>query len=219
MEAVSKLYRKIDSIDNDSIKLALYNLILDYSRSHGIMPYIAKSMYQRYLIERNDFSRLKETYQNGKYILHYADFLSSEERASLYYKLGIHAYTLSNHNECIAYCKEVLKVGGHYKADALGVLIDAYFSIGAYTESELYLLQYKNFAYPNIKENVVLMDAFYAAKKEVSTKPSNSLHHFLRYVAMRPLFRRQNNFFNCTYRRKTLKGLKLFWRTTRQLPL
>ncbi|WP_306433941.1 MULTISPECIES: hypothetical protein [Paenibacillus] len=98
----------------------------------------------------------------------------------MYYKLGIHAYTLSHHNECIAYCKEVLKAGGHYKADALGVLIDAYFSIGAYTESELYLLQYKNFSYPNTKENVVIMDAFYATRKGDVGKAEELLTAFLR---------------------------------------
>ncbi|MDG0873821.1 helix-turn-helix domain-containing protein [Paenibacillus thiaminolyticus] len=177
---VGKLYRDTDSINNDSIKLSLYGLILNYSRSHGIMPYIAKSMYQRYLIERNDFSRLKETYQTGKYILHYVDFLSSEERVCLYYKLGIHAYTLSNHYECIDYCKEVLKSGEtQYKADALGVLIDAYFSIGAYKESELYLIQYKNFTYPQTKDNVILMDAFFNAKKGNINQAIKQLESFL----------------------------------------
>lgn len=166
LDLIEKLFESIDSIEDISIKISLYDLIIDYSRLHGIMPYIAKGMYQKYLIERNDFSRLKETYFSGKYVLNYVDFLSIEERVSLFYKLGIHAYTLSYHNECIDHCKEVLKSeGSSYKADAIGVLIDAYFSIGAYTKSELYLIQYKNFIYPHTKENVVLMDAFFNTKK------------------------------------------------------
>ncbi|MCM3293297.1 helix-turn-helix transcriptional regulator [Paenibacillus sp. MER 180] len=180
IDLTEKLYQQINSIEDTSIKLSLYNLIIDYSRSHGIMPYIAKGLYQRYLIERYDFSKLKETYQNGKYVLQYVDFLSSEERVSLYYKLAIHAYTLNYHNECIDYCKKVLKNGdSHFKADALGVLIDAYFSIGAYTESELYLLQYKDFSYPHTKDNVVLMDAFYMVRRGETSKAEELLLAFL----------------------------------------
>ncbi|BFH16632.1 hypothetical protein WJ0W_005212 [Paenibacillus melissococcoides] len=98
----------------------------------------------------------------------------------MYYKLGVHAYTLSNHYECIDYCKEVLKCGeSHYKADALGILIDAYFSIGAYKESELYLIQYKNFTYPQTKDNVVLMDTFFNAKKGNIGQAIKQLESFL----------------------------------------
>ncbi|GAC44309.1 hypothetical protein PPOP_3713, partial [Paenibacillus popilliae ATCC 14706] len=91
LDVTEKLYRTITSVENPSIKLLLYDLIVDYSRSHGIMPYIAKGMYQKYLIERDDFSRLKETYYSGKYVLHYVDFLSQHDRIELYYKLGIHS--------------------------------------------------------------------------------------------------------------------------------
>nr|WP_206765787.1 helix-turn-helix transcriptional regulator [Paenibacillus dendritiformis] len=168
---IGKLYRDIGSIDNDSIKLSLYDLILDYSRSHGIMPYIAKSMYQRYLIERNDFSRLKESYYSGKYILHYIDFLSQDERIELYYKLGIHAYNLRYYNDSIDHCKRVLvedRGQSLHKIYALGILRDAHFSIGEYKEAEMYSIQYKQFNslnYPHTKEHIVLMDALFAAMK------------------------------------------------------
>ena len=181
LDLTKKLYKHIGSIEDTSMKLSLYNLIIEHSRSHGIMPYIAKGLYHKYLIERNDFLKLKETFQNGKYIRQYVDFLSSEERVSLYYKLAIHAYTLNYHNECIDYCKEVLKNGeSQFKTDALGVLIDAYFSIGAYTESELYLLQYRNFTYPYTKENVVLMEAFYTARRGETVKAEEILLEFLK---------------------------------------
>lgn len=180
-DLTNRLYTIINSIEDSTIQLTLYNLIIEYSRSHGIMPYIAKGMYQSYLIERNDFSKLKVSYQNGRYVLQYVDFLSPKERVCLFYKLAIHAYTLSYHNECIEYCKEVLKnEESLFKADALGILIDAYFSIGEYTQSELYLLQYKNFAYPHTKENVVLMDAFCAARKGDTTIAEELLETFLK---------------------------------------
>ncbi|GAC42102.1 helix-turn-helix domain-containing protein [Paenibacillus popilliae] len=73
LDVTEKLYRTITSVENTSIKLLLYDLIIDYSRSHGIMPYIAQGMYQRYLIERNDFSRLKEAYHLGKNVPDYVD--------------------------------------------------------------------------------------------------------------------------------------------------
>lgn len=180
LDLTEKLYKHIGPIEDTSMKLSLYNLIIEHSRSHGIMPYIAKGLYHKYLIERNDFSKLKETFQNGKYVLQYINFLSSEERVSLYYKLAIHAYTLNYHSECIYYCKEVLKNGeSQFKTDALGVLIDACFSIGAHTESELYLLQYKNFSYPHTKENVVIMDAFYKARRGETVKAEELLLAFL----------------------------------------
>lgn len=107
-DLTEKLYQNIGSIEDTSIKLSLYNLILDHSRSHGMMPYIAKGMYQRYLIERNDFSKLKESYYIGKYVLHYADFLPQQDRIELYYKLGVHAYNLRIYNESIEHCKKIL---------------------------------------------------------------------------------------------------------------
>ncbi|CAH8770804.1 helix-turn-helix domain-containing protein [Paenibacillus dendritiformis] len=179
---VGKLYRDTEPIANDSIKLSLYDLILDYSRSHGIMPYIAKSMYQRYLIERNDFSRLKETYYSGKYILHYIDFLPEDEQLELHYKLGVHAYNLRFYNESIDHCKKVLAEDGGqspYKIYALGVLRDAHFSIREYKEAEVYSIQYKQFNYPHTQENIGLMDALFAATKGNNKQAIEQLLSFL----------------------------------------
>ncbi|MBE9916649.1 helix-turn-helix transcriptional regulator [Paenibacillus donghaensis] len=168
LDLIEKLFESIDSIEDISIKISLYDLIIDYSRLHGIMPYIAKGMYQKYLIERNDFSRLKETYYIGKYVLNYVDFLSIEEQIELYYKLGVHAYNLRLYHESIKHCKGVLRYDGEnlHKVNALVILRDAYFDIGEYTESELYAIQYKQFNfYPHTRENIILMEALYNAKK------------------------------------------------------
>ncbi|BFH16124.1 helix-turn-helix domain-containing protein [Paenibacillus melissococcoides] len=182
-DLTEKLYQSIDSIDDTSVKLSLYNLIIDYSRSHGIMPYIAKGMYQRYLIERNDFSKLKETYYSGKYVLHYIDFLSQQDRIELYYKLGIHAYNLRLYTECIYHCKMILEIdcgASPYKVHALGMLRDSYFALEEYEESELYSLQYKQFDYPNTKENVILMEALLNAKKGNIEQSIEQLRLFLK---------------------------------------
>ncbi|WP_336297368.1 helix-turn-helix transcriptional regulator [Paenibacillus apiarius] len=95
LDLVEKLYRTIDSVEDTSIKLSLFNLLIDYSRNHGIMPYIAKCLYQKYMIERNDFTVLKETYQSGKHILDYANFLSDKEKIIVHYSLAVHAWQFS----------------------------------------------------------------------------------------------------------------------------
>lgn len=180
IELTERLYRSTNFVEDIPIKLSLYCLIIDYSRSHGIMPYIAKGMYQKYLIERNDFSKLKETYYNGKYILHYVDFLPQDERTELYYKLGIHAYNLNLYHESIEHCKHVLHTENPHKVNALGVLRDAYFSIGEYKESEIYAVQYKQFNnYPHARENIALMEALYAVKKGDVEKAVQQLTAFL----------------------------------------
>ncbi|MDR0269915.1 helix-turn-helix domain-containing protein [Paenibacillus sp.] len=168
LELTGKLFESIESIKDISIKCSLYDLIIDYSRSHGIMPFIAKGMYQKYLIERDDFNRLKETYYSGKHVLHYVDFLPREEQIELYYKLGIHAYNLRFYHESIELCKEVLKYDSEnlHKANAIGILRDACLDIGDYIQSDHYSIQYKQFSsYPHIRENIVLMDAFFNTKK------------------------------------------------------
>ncbi|MEC0121747.1 hypothetical protein P4H50_22690 [Paenibacillus apiarius] len=98
---IEKLNQTVVSAQNEPIQLSLYNLIVDYSRSHGIMPYIAKGLYQKYMIERNDFSRLNQTYQSGKYVLDYVNFLSHKERILLYYGLSVHAYSLMYYHDAI----------------------------------------------------------------------------------------------------------------------
>ncbi|SYX85039.1 helix-turn-helix domain-containing protein [Paenibacillus alvei] len=166
LDLTEKLYKHIGSIEDTSMKLSLYNLIIEHSRSHGIMPYISKGLYQRYLIERNDFSKLKETYYSGKYILNYIDFLPQHEKIELYYKLGIHALNLKHFQESIEHCKNVLVHGDSpYKVHAVGVLRDAYFGLGEYKESELYSIQYKQFDYPHIRENTLLMEALINARQ------------------------------------------------------
>ncbi|EPY04400.1 DNA-binding protein [Paenibacillus alvei TS-15] len=185
LDLTEKLYQHIDSIEDPSIKLSLYNLIIDYSRSHGIMPYIAKGLYQRYLIERNDFSKLKETYYIGKYILHYIEFLSEQDRIELYCKLGIHAFNLGNYIESIDHCRRVLVEDtsqSQHKIYALGILRDAHFILEQYKESEMYSVQYKQFNYlnyPHTKEHVILMDALFAAKKGDTEKAIGLLLSFL----------------------------------------
>ncbi|GAV12900.1 helix-turn-helix transcriptional regulator [Paenibacillaceae sp. P-4] len=183
IDLTEKLYQQIDSIEDTSIKLSLYNLIIDYSRSHGIMPYIAKGLYQQYLIERNDFMRMKETYYNGKYILNYIKFLPQQYRIELYYKLGIHAYNLRLYNESIEQCKKIITEDNglsSYRVHAIGILRNSYYCLGDYKQTERYAIQYKQFDYPYTRENVILMEALLNTKKGEIEKSIEQLRSFLK---------------------------------------
>lgn len=159
-DLVEKLYRTIESIENSAIQLSLYHLIIDYSRSHGIMPYIAKGLYRKYMIERNDFSRLKETYQSGKNVLDYVNFLSDKEKIIAHYSLAVHAYNLLLYEDCIKLCSYVLENDaplGEYKANAIFSIACSYHYLGQYKKSQSYLNEYSKFPFSYVPDNAKLM--------------------------------------------------------------
>ncbi|WP_019421123.1 helix-turn-helix domain-containing protein [Paenibacillus sp. OSY-SE] len=167
-DLVEKLYQTTDSLKDTSIKLSLYKLIIDYSRDHGIMFYIAKGLMQEYLIERNDFSKLNSTYQKGRYILKYAHCLSVDERVNLHYRLGVHAYNLCCFEESIALCEKVIAEDATksiLSAEAHGIICDSYYFLGKYNLCEEYMKIYSEFTFPFIKDNVKVTTAVLHAKK------------------------------------------------------
>ncbi|MGG4392730.1 transcriptional regulator [Paenibacillus thiaminolyticus] len=168
IDLMERLYEFVaQEVNTDSLKLALYDLIIRQSRGHGINKFVAKALFQKYLIERNDFTKLHSTYDSGRYVLHYVDFLSAEERVSLYYKLGVHAYNLRLFQESIDLCINNVTVEipiSLIKADSIAVVHNSYYYLGEYDLSESYLKQYMTFPYPHIKDNAKLMTAVLHAK-------------------------------------------------------
>ncbi|EHQ60891.1 DNA-binding protein [Paenibacillus dendritiformis C454] len=165
---VERLYAFTESVERKEIQLALYQLIVDYSRDHGIMPFLARGLLQVYLIERDDFTRLRVVYDNGKHIVMYAHFLSAEDRIMFYYKLGIHAYNLFLYPESIELALHVIQEAepdNKYYVHALFILRGAYYQIGDYDKSEYYTRLYSQFDGPYIKENTLLMNALLNSKK------------------------------------------------------
>ncbi|WP_430109290.1 hypothetical protein [Paenibacillus sp. B1-33] len=159
--------------------------------------------------ERNDFSKLKETYYSGKYILHYAVFLPHQERIELYYKLGIHSLNLRLYSESIDHSKKVLEYGeSSYKVNALGVLRDAHFALGEYDKSELYSLQYQQFDYPHIRENVILMEAFINSKKGNIEQSINQLLLFLKSCSNDSVISATNQLLRLYLQQNNLEGAK-----------
>ncbi|WP_234032997.1 helix-turn-helix domain-containing protein [Paenibacillus faecalis] len=179
---VERLYDFADSMENKEIKLALYQVIVDYSRDHGIMPFLARGLFQVYLIERDDFSRLRDVYESGKHIVQYAQFLTKEDRITLYYKLGIHAFNLFLYRQSINLCLNVLQEAGRedlYYVNALGILCNSYFYLEDYERSKYFLSLYMQHDDPDVKVNTVLMSALIGAKKGNSNLAITELRIFL----------------------------------------
>lgn len=122
-----------------------------------------------YLIERDDFTRLRAVYESGKHIVQYAQSLTSEDRVTLYYKLGVHALNLCLYQQSIELCLHVLReadANNWYYINALGIIRDSYFYIENYEKSEYYSRLYSQYDYPHIKTYSILMTASLNAKRE-----------------------------------------------------
>ncbi|MGG4397143.1 helix-turn-helix domain-containing protein [Paenibacillus thiaminolyticus] len=177
-----RLYDFTSNVENKEIQFALYQLIVDYSRDHGIMPFLARGLFQVYLIERDDFTRLRSVYESGKHIVQYVDFLTSEDRITLYYKLAIHAFNLFLYRQSIDLGLHVLREAtpdNLYYIYALCILRDSYFRIDDYEKSEYYSRLYMQYDSPHMKTNAVLMEAALNVKKGKTDAAVAQLTSFL----------------------------------------
>ncbi|UHA73817.1 helix-turn-helix domain-containing protein [Paenibacillus sp. 481] len=166
-DLVEQLYITVNTIKEVPVKLALLKLIVEHCRNHGMQPFVAKGLYQQYLIERNDFATLNTTYVLGEYALKYAQFLTERERIVLHYVLGIHAYCILHFDEAIRLSEYVIehdKTDSEYKASAILNVSNAYYYLGKYEISQFYLDTYSTFSFPQIKENAQLRRAMLLGK-------------------------------------------------------
>ncbi|NDI36449.1 winged helix-turn-helix domain-containing protein [Chengkuizengella sediminis] len=158
---VEKVYDRIATIEKPSTKLALYQVIIDYSREHGIMPYLAKGLLQSYLIERDDFTKFRATYASGKGVLLFGDFLTDEERGLMFYKLGVHAYNLSIFEESVEMGRKALDetiCDTRMQANTIYFLCNSYYYLGDFKQAKKHLTLYKNSSLPEVKNNAKLIE-------------------------------------------------------------
>lgn len=159
-DLIEQLFQTAINTTDPEMKLALLNHIIDFSRNHGIQTYFAKGILHKYLMDRDDFSKLDSTYHTGKNIIQYDNFLSHEEKILLYYKLGVHAYVLRLYKECSELCEHVIRNDNRdscFKAEAFFALCNSYYYLGDYTRAKYYLEEYSKFSFPNVAENVRFM--------------------------------------------------------------
>ncbi|MGN7469665.1 helix-turn-helix domain-containing protein [Brevibacillus sp. SAFN-007a] len=154
--ALDYLHQLAKETENPSIKLALHEVMIDFTRKCGIPFYLGKSLYARYLLERDDFSRFEETFQRGKELLHYIDLLQPLERIDYYYRMGVHAYILDNYGESIELCKKALMEDrtndSRQKASALISVVNAYLRLGYLILAEQYLEMYEKSEYADFRK-------------------------------------------------------------------
>ncbi|MED1875612.1 hypothetical protein [Brevibacillus borstelensis] len=154
--ALDFVLQRSTTLDNAKMKLLLLETIINYSRSHGIPLYLAKALLDRYLLERDDFVRLEETYQRGIELTHYTEHLDPHDYVQFYYRMGIHAYALQRYDECINFCKIAFdrdESDNHMKAEALTAVIGSYLYLDDTTLAEVYLKEYKNSQFADFKQD------------------------------------------------------------------
>ncbi|WP_051217357.1 helix-turn-helix domain-containing protein [Paenibacillus assamensis] len=160
-EVVAKFFDIAIQKSETELKLELLKMLIDYSRSHGIMQYIAKGLFQKYLIDRNDFTKLNATYQSGRYLLDYAGFLNERERLLLYYCLAVHAFSLQNHKESIELSEYVIEndlTDSEFRANAIYNACNSYFYLNDMNKGIYYFQEYKKFSFPFVLDNIRYMN-------------------------------------------------------------
>ena len=154
--ALDHLHQLEKEIEDPSTKLTLHEVMIDYTRKRGIPFYLGKSLYARYLLERNNFSRFEETFQRGKELLHYIDLLQPLERIDYYYRMGVHAYILDYYGESIELCGKALMEDrtndSRQKASALISVVNAYLRLGYLILAEQYLEMYEKSEYADFRK-------------------------------------------------------------------
>lgn len=104
-ESLQRLFHFTKTVNNDSLKISLYSIIIKFSRERGVPHYVAKGLLQKYLIERNDLKLLEESFRMGQEVLYYTKFLSLEEKITFYFRMALHAKNINKYNECIQFCE------------------------------------------------------------------------------------------------------------------
>ncbi|TVX94068.1 helix-turn-helix domain-containing protein [Paenibacillus agilis] len=165
-DAIENIFTTAHDINHTSTKLALFNTVVNYSREHGVMPYIAKGMYQVYMIERNDFTNLQASYHFGENILNYVDFLNPKEKVYIHYYLAVHAYSLMRFEESVKLSEYVIKNATQEEHKALSIynICISLYQLERFIESESYLEEYKKFNFSYISDTSTMLTGILNAK-------------------------------------------------------
>lgn len=168
-ESLQRLFNFAANVKEVFLKVALYEVIIEYSRGHGVMVYLAKGLLQKYLIERLDFKRLEQTYQESQEILHYTDFLSREEKITFYFRMGLHAHNTKKYKDCIKHCNEGINLENRdteLKARAYLAMINSYSQLKHYDMVERCLDVFERFEYAFVSEAAKITRAITKARKK-----------------------------------------------------
>ncbi|MCM3271668.1 helix-turn-helix domain-containing protein [Paenibacillus elgii] len=167
-DSLQRLYYFTQAVSDSSLRLELYNVIVKYSRKHGVMNYIAKGLLQKYLIERADFKRIDQTFQQGLEIAHYTDFLTNDENVIYHYRMALHAYATKKYWECIEFAENGLvleRMQSELKARVHLSLIHSYSALKNYDKVEELLDVFEKYEYDFVYEAANITRAITKARK------------------------------------------------------
>ncbi|PPA80808.1 transcriptional regulator [Brevibacillus laterosporus] len=168
-ELLENIFKIAETFENTEVRLTLYNVIIKYARTHGVPKYIAKGLYQKYLIERADLKRLEESFKVGEEVLHYVEFLSDEEKIIFYFRMTLHAHNIKKYPDCIELCNSGIaleKNDTELKARAYLAMINSLSNLGDYSKVELHLETFKKLKHDFVDEATKLESAIVKAKKK-----------------------------------------------------
>ncbi|MGG1443561.1 helix-turn-helix transcriptional regulator [Brevibacillus laterosporus] len=163
------LFNLTATFEDNEAKLTLYNVIVKYARQHGVPKYIAKGLYQKYLIEREDLKRLEESFKVGEEGLHYIDFLSDNEKITFYFRMSLHAHNIKKYFECIELCEAGIPLeekDTELKARAYLAMINSYSDLHKYDNVESHLEVFREFEHDFVPESTMITQAVTKAKKK-----------------------------------------------------
>ncbi|MED1663339.1 helix-turn-helix domain-containing protein [Brevibacillus laterosporus] len=166
---LERLYSLTATIKNIEVRSSLYNIIIKYARTHGVPKYIAKGLYQKYLIEREDLKRLEESFKVGEEGLHYIDFLSDDEKITFYFRMSLHAHNIKKYFECIELCEAGILLeekDTELKARAYLAMINSYSDLHNYDNVESHLEVFREFEHDFVPESTMITQAVTKAKKK-----------------------------------------------------
>ncbi|PUA37329.1 transcriptional regulator [Paenibacillus elgii] len=167
-DSLQRLYYLTQEVSESSLRLELYNVIVKYSRKHGVMNYIAKGLLQKYLIERADFKRIDQSFQQGLEIAHYTDFLTNEENVIYHFRMALHAYATKKYRECIEFAENGLvleRMQSELKARVHLSLINSHLILKNYNKVEELLNNFEKYEYDFVYEAAKHTRAITKARK------------------------------------------------------
>ncbi|MCP3775930.1 helix-turn-helix transcriptional regulator [Paenibacillus sp. MZ04-78.2] len=168
-DSLERLFNFTQEMKGASLKVALFDVIIQYSRWHGTIPYLAKGLFRKYLIIRLDLKRLEQTYQEGQEILHYTDFLSREEKITFYFRMGLHAHNTKKYTDCIKHCITGINLEDReteLKARAYLAMINSHSQLKQYDTVERCLDVFERFEYAFVSEAAKITRAITKARKK-----------------------------------------------------
>ncbi|WP_128893759.1 helix-turn-helix domain-containing protein [Longirhabdus pacifica] len=168
-DALAALYSYAKKLENKEISLIIYIVIAEYARLRGVPPYIAKGLLQAYFIKRLDIQKDKQTYAEGKEIIHYMNFLTKEEQREYYFNMSIQAYVIKEYEESIELAKcglNIFEKPTEMEARAYAAMINSYFNLEKYDKVEKHLHILKEYKYDFVKEFVNIVFACIKTKQK-----------------------------------------------------